>query len=271
MSVRAVFAACAQPGPFRRGRFRDHSPAGAGRRGGSALEVRSKTFARISSRNAAPSPVKSQCRPSLHPPLWSASRAAGEQVSAALPWETTARLWDPSSSETSHSSARSLRRSPGEPSDPLCPIPARFSPCAGILRVDAALRGPLAAGCRSFRDRARSRPLGGHPERSSSLLDFFFAFFPGLSRRRSRFAIGSVYAALRLSYIILFIGTDDLLHQVVPHHVLLAELHHADPINLPANFQRLNQAGLLPLRQVDLSNVAGNHRFGVEAQSRQEH
>src|SRR5439155_25767590 len=116
----------------------------------------------------------------------------------------------------SHSFARSLRLSPVKPSDPLCPDLVRVSPCAGILRVDAALRGLLVAGCRSFRDRAPSRPLGGHPERSSSLLDFFFSLFPGVSRRRSRFALRRISAALRLSYIILFIGAHDLLHQVVP-------------------------------------------------------
>src|SRR5213082_439322 len=235
MSVRAVSAACAQPGPSRRDRFHDRSPAGAGRRGESALEVHSKTFARISSRNASPSPAKSQCRPSSRQLLRSASRAAGGQVFAVSRWETKARRWDPSSYDTSHSSARSLCRSPGKPPDPLRPDPVRVSPCAGILRVDAAPRG-LVACCRSFRDRALSRPLGGHPERSSSLLDFFFSLFPGLSCRRSRFAIRGISAALRLSYIILFIGANDLLHQVVPHHVLLAELHHADPVDLPAHF-----------------------------------
>src|SRR5438552_1366933 len=270
MSVRAVFAACAQPGPSRRDPFRDRSPAGARPRGESALEVHSKTFARISSRNASPSPAKSQCRPSSRQLLRSASRAAGGQVFAGSRWETKARRWDPSSYDTSHSSVRSLCRSPGKPPDPLRPDPVRVSPYAGILRVDAAPRGPLAAGCRSFRDRAPS-PLGGHPERSSSLLDFFSSFFPGLSRRRSRFAVCGISAALRLSYIILFIGANDLLHQVVPHHVLLAKLYHADSVDLPAHFQRLNQAGLLSLRQVDLCNVAGDHRFGVEAQPRQEH
>src|SRR5436309_6404830 len=236
MSVRAVFAACAQPGPSRRDPFRDRSPAGARRRGGSALEVHSTTFAHISSRNASPSPVKSQCRPSSRQLLRSASRAPGEQAFAVSRWETKARRWDPSSYDTSHSSARSLCRSPGKPSDPLCPDLIRVSPCAGTLRVDAALHGLLVACCRSFRDRALSRPLGGHPERSSSLLDFFFSFFPGFSRRRSRFAIGGISAALRLSYIILFIGANDLLHQVVPHHVLLAKLYHADSVDLPAHF-----------------------------------
>src|SRR5207302_6880548 len=271
MSVRAVSAACAQPGPSRHDRFHDRSPAGAGRRGESALEVHSKTFARISSRNASPSPVKWQCRPSSRQLLRSASRAPGGQAFAVSRWETKARRWDPFFYETSHSFARSLRRSPGKPSDPLCPDLVRVSPCAGILRVDAALRGLLVACCRSFRDRALSRPLGGHPERSSSLLAFFSSFFPGLSRRRSRFAIRGISAALRLSYIILFIGAYDLLHHVVPHHVLLAKLYHADSVDLPAHFQRLNQAGLLSLRQVDLCNVAGDHRFGVESQPRQEH
>src|SRR5438105_14144755 len=187
MSVRAVFAACAQPGPSRRDPFRDRSPAGARRRGGSALEVHSKTFARISSRNASPSPVKSQCRPSSRQLLRSASRAPGGQAFAVSRWETKARRWDPFFYETSHSFARSLRRSPGKPSDPLCPDLVGVSPCAGILRVDAALRGLLVACCRAFRDRALSRPLGADPHRSSCLLDFLFSFFAAFSCRRSGF------------------------------------------------------------------------------------
>src|SRR6266446_4945948 len=229
MLVRAVFAAFAQRDPFRRDPFRDRSPAGAGRHGESALEVHLKASAHFPWHSAAPSRAKWQCRRGIGRPSPALSRAAIVLVFAAPLREKRARRWDPSSCETFHSCVRSLRRSPGKRSRPLRPAPVRVLPGAGIVRVDAAPRGPLSAGS------------------ESSLLDFFFSFFPGLSRRRSRFAVRGVSAALRLSYIILFVGADNLLHQVVPHHVLLAELHHADSVNLPAHFQRFNQAGLLPL------------------------
>src|ERR1700731_4050630 len=50
----------------------------------------------------------------------------------------------------------------------------------------------------------------------------------------------------------LFIGANDLLNQIVTHHVLLAELNGADAIDFPADFQRLHEARLFPSGQVDL-------------------
>src|SRR6266481_5568826 len=82
---------------------------------------------------------------------------------------------------------------------------------------------------------------------------------------------GSLPPALRVPRIMLLIRPDNLLHQVVPHHVLLAELHRADSRNSPANFHGLDQPALLPARQVNLRDVPGNHGLRIESQPRQKH
>src|SRR5260370_14532500 len=144
-----------------------------------------------------------------------------------------------------HSSGRSPRRSQGKSSAPPPPAPVHFSRGAETIRAVVAPGGPLAGGS------------------ESSVLRFFFPFFAGLSRRRHRFAIRGVSATLRVIYIILFIGADNLLHQVVPHHVLLSKVHHGNPVNLAANFQRFDQAGLLSLRQVGPRLFAGHPPLGL--------
>src|SRR5258708_12388317 len=138
------------------------------------------------------------------------------------------------------SNGQSSRRSQGRLSGSLPPAPVHFSLGAETIRAGPAPGGPLAGGSKS------------------SLLRFFYSFFAGLSRRRRRFAIRRVSAALRVIYIILFIGADDLLHQVVPHHVLLSKVHHGNPVNLAANFQRFAQAALLPFRQLNLRHISTN-------------
>src|SRR2546427_9914989 len=113
-----------------------------------------------------------------------------------------------------HSIGRSPRRSQAKSSGPLPLAPVHFSRGAGTIRVGTAPGGPLAGGS------------------ESSVLRFFFPLFAGFSRRRHRFAIRGVSAALRVIYIILFIGADNLLHLVVPHHVFLSKLHHGHTVNL---------------------------------------
>ena len=70
---------------------------------------------------------------------------------------------------------------------------------------------------------------------------------------------------------IVFVGANDLLHQVVTYHVSFSELHQADSFDLAAHFKRFDQPALLSLRQVNLRHVPGDYRFRVEAQPRQEH
>src|SRR5713226_1969210 len=139
------------------------------------------------------------------------------------------------------------------------------TPALGIPNSSCTRRRNDSSGRRARRTaRWRLLTVSRSPREIFIPVEFLFLALCRISRRRSPFAIRGVPTALRLSTIILFIGADNLLHQVVPHNVLLSKLHHGDPVNLAANFQRFDQAGLLSLRQVDLRNVAGNHRLGVE-------
>src|SRR5258708_19586488 len=117
-----------------------------------------------------------------------------------------------------HSSGRSPRRSQGKSSAPPPPAPVHFSRGAETIRAVVAPGGPLAGGS------------------ESSVLRFFFPFFPGLPRRRHCLAICGVSAALWGIYIILFIGADNLLHPFFPHHLFLSKLHPPNPLHLPPNF-----------------------------------
>jgi len=77
---------------------------------------------------------------------------------------------------------------------------------------------------------------------------FFDLCFPGLGHARFGFAvrrIDGLAAALRLSTIILLIGADDLLHQVMAHHIFFGEVGDADAVDFAADFQGFDQAGLL--------------------------
>src|SRR5258708_32415076 len=105
------------------------------------------------------------------------------------------------------SNGQSPRRLLGKLSGSLPPAPVHFSLGAETIRAGPAPGGPLAGGSKS------------------SLLRFFLSFFAGLSRRRPRFSLRRVSPALREIDIILFISTHNLLHQVVPTNVFLAELN----------------------------------------------
>src|SRR6476469_2128850 len=63
------------------------------------------------------------------------------------------------------------------------------------------------------------------------------------------------------------VGLHDRLHQLVAHDVAIVELHELDPFDVAADLHRLDQAGHLPARQIDLGDVAGDHRLGAEAET----
>src|SRR5260370_13228310 len=96
-----------------------------------------------------------------------------------------------------HSSGRSPRRSQGKSSAPPPPAPVHFSRGAETIRAVVAPGGPLAGGS------------------ESSVLRFFFPFFPELPPRRHPLSICGVSAALAGSYMIFFIRPDHLLRHVV--------------------------------------------------------
>src|SRR4051812_24918435 len=57
------------------------------------------------------------------------------------------------------------------------------------------------------------------------------------------------------------VGLDDLLHQLVADDVAVVEVDEADAVDVLHDPQRLDQAGGLRIRQIDLRDVAGHHRL----------
>ena len=64
---------------------------------------------------------------------------------------------------------------------------------------------------------------------------------------------------------------DDPLHELVPHDVLVAELHELDAVDRAEDVLHLDQPRRLLARQVDLRHVAGDDDLRAEAEARQEH
>src|SRR5690349_10648977 len=83
-----------------------------------------------------------------------------------------------------------------------------------------------------------------------------------VARGRSGAAVGVVAARLaelpRL--VVAVVGGDDLLHQRVADDVALVEAEELDAADLGEHLLRLAQARGAPLRQVDLGDVAVDHR-----------
>src|SRR5580698_2295682 len=76
---------------------------------------------------------------------------------------------------------------------------------------------------------------------------------------------------MRLTDIILLIGADNLLDEVVADDVFFAELGNANALDFTADFERFDETGLFALRQIDLGDIAGDNGLGVETEARQEH
>ena len=68
-----------------------------------------------------------------------------------------------------------------------------------------------------------------------------------------------------------FVGVDDARDQRVAHHVLAGEAGEGDAAHVLEHFLRFDQAALLAAREIDLGDVAGDHRLGAEADAGQEH
>src|SRR3990167_1544802 len=61
-----------------------------------------------------------------------------------------------------------------------------------------------------------------------------------------------------------FVSLDDLLHQRVAHDILRREMSKGDSLNTTQDLNRLFQARQLGAPQIDLSNVACDHRGGAK-------
>src|SRR5215472_9055006 len=227
-STRSVCATSARFYPSRRDRFHGRSRANVRHRAESAREAHSKVDVPAFSHNAGPLPAKWRCLPKTHACRnWSpACDAVSEPVPASQHLETRARRSVLFSGESPGSTAPLPRRSPSKRSHRM--VSGRVPPALGARTIPEgrAPRAPRVA------------------DLESSLLNFLFGLFPRLSCR-GRFPVGA--ATLRMGRFVVFVGANDLLHQVVPHHVSLSELHHADACNLAAHLQRFDQPALLPL------------------------
>src|SRR3954447_6571825 len=64
---------------------------------------------------------------------------------------------------------------------------------------------------------------------------------------------------------------DDLLHQLVADDVAIIEVDERDAVDRADDFHRLDEPAGAAGWQIDLRDVAGDHRLGAEAEPRQEH
>src|SRR5258706_1434194 len=83
------------------------------------------------------------------------------------------------------------------------------------------------------------------------------AVAPGTPRRGTAYWIAMLF--LRRAG---FVRVDDACDQRMAHHVLRAELGEGDAAHLGEDAPRLDQAALLPPAEVDLRDVAVDHRLG---------
>src|SRR5258705_10301323 len=89
---------------------------------------------------------------------------------------------------------------------------------------------------------------------------------PGKPRR------GTAYWTATLLLVgVRFVRIDDARDQRMAHHVLRAELREGDAAHALEDAPRLDQPALLPAGEIDLRDVAVDHRLRAEADAREEH
>src|SRR5262245_29584717 len=92
----------------------------------------------------------------------------------------------------------------------------------------------------------------------------YCTFMESLCTRRAGF--GAARARL-----VVFVRIDDALHQRMAHDDFRAEMGERDAAHLLEHLLRLDQPALLAASEVDLGDVAVDHRFAAEPDARQEH
>ncbi len=80
------------------------------------------------------------------------------------------------------------------------------------------------------------------------------ADFDGLAHRQRQLLL------LRLGGLV---GADNPLHQRVAHHVAVFKVAEVDALHAVQNVDRVQQAGLARIGQIDLRDVAGDDGLGV--------
>src|SRR5271157_1626392 len=67
---------------------------------------------------------------------------------------------------------------------------------------------------------------------------------------------------LLVAPLVILVGTHDALHQMVPHYVAFVEVTEADAFDIPQHVDGFHQAAAAGVGQIDLGDVAGDHRLG---------
>src|SRR4029079_16792627 len=117
--------------------------------------------------------------------------------------------------------------------------------------TSAIVTRPRAARRAARRSQAASPgALAGRPDASDTTI----------RSRCSPSGIPGVAVRVRL------VGLDDQLHQLVADDVAVVEVDERDALDRADDFHRLDQAGSAAGRQIDLRDVAGDHRLGAEAE-----
>src|SRR5690349_24490443 len=130
--------------------------------------------------------------------------------------------------------------------------------CALSLRLwesvtSATATSPRAADgatCRNQRDKPPSR--SGRPRPSVTVTCRSGPRRPRTPERRTSLLSGSTVRFVRL---------DDLLHERMPHHVLLVEMNERDALDVANHLHGLDEARLARRRQIDLRDVSSNDGF----------
>src|SRR5687768_4432856 len=78
-------------------------------------------------------------------------------------------------------------------------------------------------------------------------------------------------ARLGLRFGVPLIGIDDTLHQRMAHDVARLKIGKSDAAHTLEHLPCLIQPTLIAARQVDLRDIAGNHRAAAETDTSQEH
>src|SRR5208282_4150882 len=76
---------------------------------------------------------------------------------------------------------------------------------------------------------------------------------------------------LRQPHFVLVVGANDSLHQVMTHHVAFVEVYERQSVDALQDFDRFDQTAAARGGQVDLRDVAGDHRLGTKSQAGDEH
>ena len=95
--------------------------------------------------------------------------------------------------------------------------------------------------------------------------------------RFSNLVLSSTFSVRTLRFVTILpalcrlVGTDDVLHQLVAHHIPVGEFADGDVVHLPQDTGGDDQTAFLLVRQVDLGGVSGNDHPAALAQTGEEH